>query len=145
METDPNHHVVPAHIPTPVLIEEDSDDLFSKNSLGRLKKFRSKFTFLEPMIFKNDSLFKLHYPSTNYWVFDSIDRSMKNETFNKIASENFSDSFLWLLKECSRIVRCSLLDLFTELVIIERVYDILFADGVIGSYNKINIFPKEWW
>lgn len=65
----------------------------------------------------------LYLPYNNYWLFEceGLHAGYYSEFENNIEN-TFPESFLWLLKECSRLLEMKTKDLYLQLVSVEKMY-----------------------
>lgn len=135
----------PAHIPTPVVIVNDNKRNKSDN---RSEEFFPEFRTFDPDFNaenEHGSNFQLNYPSSEYWLFHYLVNSTADEKFKKYSRESLSATFSWLLRECSRIIRCDEHTLYEELAVVEFAYTSLFSDDhEYYQHAHFITLPNEW-
>lgn len=143
--------VIPAHINIGVELVDDKkkfSKVKTKKKQPKLKKFNSSFETYECTVDDvkkpQSNIFPIYSPSSRYWMFHECGRRVTYETFNSLAEENFSYSFLWLLRECACMLRVERRDLYFELMIVETALCCLFDDESYAQKAPIALFANEW-
>lgn len=93
---------------------------------------------------KDEKIFKIYNPSENYWFLHAITSRTTNEHFSGTITNNLSDTFLWLLRECCNMICADLKDVYSELTTIEAIFYTLFADEKYGMKGVMQVCPQEW-
>ena len=139
---------IPAHISTPVRVVDDCSVATPIEEAKRTQKFAAGFKCFNEC--KNEGgeeglPIKLYHPASKYWFLHHLAGKMTDEKFKENARKQLSVSFLYLLTECARVLRCDLRSLYQELAHIEFTYATLFGDDPeYCAGSPFVLLPPEW-
>lgn len=136
---------VPAYVPMYVnVINEPRKSNIGCSNYKDLKKFNYDFEILSEPATKRTSntIFKIYRPYKEYWFFHHFHRYA--DDFTESMDENMSDSFMWLLRELSNMVKSEIKEVYWELHLIESVLYSLLVDGDYERRCSRYLRPNEW-